>query len=105
PIEGGVGVGASQRLMEGGDQVVVLFAVLVIEGGAAGQQFGQGGGIEGGRVGGEGDDLLDHIQQIAAVAIGHRSEGGFRVVGEGERAADLCLRRGQETFQSGVVKT
>ena len=40
PVEGGVGVGVADALVQGGDDVVVLLALLVVEQDAALQGFG-----------------------------------------------------------------
>ena len=44
PIQRRIGIRTTQRLMQRGDQVVVLFPILVVQRGAAGEQLGHPGG-------------------------------------------------------------
>ena len=51
-----------------------------------------------------GEDLLDHAQQVAAVAIGHGYQGGAGILGQGEVAASQGLGARQQLGQGSIVQ-
>ena len=88
PVEGGVGVGAADTFDEGGDGIVVLVAVLVIDHGFfLDTFFGDGVGdvddSEGIRWGGDDGDLQG-IEALAGIAIGRSGEMEESGVFDGE---------------------
>ena len=104
PIESRIRIRAAQRLMQGGDQVVMLLPVLVVQRGAPREQGRQPGGVERFRVLRQREDLLGHVQQVAPVAIGHGAQRSARVRGKRCRTGSLGLGTLQELLQRGVVQ-
>jgi hypothetical protein len=49
-------------------------------------------------------DLLDHAQQIAAIAVGHDDQGCAGGLGQRERAAGHRLGAGEQDGQGAVVE-
>jgi len=103
PVEGGIGVRAAQRLMQRRNQVEMFLAVAVVEGRAARQVRREVGGAQQ-RVGGEAVELLGHVQQIAAVAIGHGTQRRARGLIERQGGAADRLRAGEQGVQGSIVE-
>ena len=57
-----------------------------------------------GRAGRHGEQLLGHIQQVAAIAVRHGAKGGAAVRQERERLAGQSLRTRQQRFHGVVVE-
>ncbi len=103
PVERRVRVGAAQRLMQRGDEVVVLLAILVVERGAAADHLGEAGGVQlGSRR--QREQLLGHVQHVAAVAVRHGAERGAGVGQDRQRAAGLRFRALQQLFERRLVE-
>ena len=90
--------------MQRGDQIVVLLAVLVVQRGAAGEQCRERRRIHHRRIFRQRDDLLGHVEHIAAVAIGHRTQRGARLGIERQRPAQFGLRAREQQFQRRIVE-
>ncbi len=104
PVEGGVRIGAAHRLMQGGDQVVVLLAVLVVGGAALLQHLAQLGRRE--RLGDPNvEQGLGQGQQVAAVAVGHGDHRLARGVVERQGSALMRLGLVQQGLQRRFVQT
>ncbi len=90
-IERSLRVGAADRLMERGDEVIVTLAVLVVDGDAAVQQGRHPRRIEW-LVELDVVQRLDLIKEEAAVAVGAGNQSVARIPGQRDWPADLFLR-------------
>ena len=95
PVERGVGVGVADGFVQGGDDVVVLLALLVVEQDAALEGFGGdlfGDAmfrLLGGEVGGD----IEGVEGVARVAAGVGGDGGEGVfVGGDVGCAEAACR-------------
>ena len=106
PVQSGVRIGAAHRLVQGRDEVVVLLAGLVVQGSPGGDDTAQPFNVKWFRaacvLGGE--DLLNHAQQVAAVAVGHGQQGGAGILSQGEAATRQGLGARQQLGQGGLVQ-
>ena len=82
----------------------MLLAVLVVQRGAACQQCGKRRRIHHRRIFRQRKDLLGHVEHIAAVAIGHRTQRGTRLGIERQSAADLGFGARQQLLQRRIVE-
>jgi hypothetical protein len=101
PVEGGVRVGAAHRLVEGRDEVVVPLLRLVVQRGAFLHRGRKRGCVDGAM---EVLYLLDHVEQIPPVAVGHRDERLPGVLIERERRTDEFFSAADECPQSCLVE-
>jgi hypothetical protein len=104
PVQGRVGVGAAHRLVERGDQVVVALLRLVVQRGALLDVVGERGGVQGGAGVWEGLELFGHVEEVAAVAVGHGDQGAAGVVVQGQPVADEVFGTVEECGQGGFVE-
>ena len=51
-----------------------------------------------------GEDLLNHAQQVATVAVGHGQQGGAGLLGQDQAAARQGLGARQQLGQGGLVQ-
>jgi hypothetical protein len=103
PVQGGVRVGAAHRLVEGRDEVVVALLGFVVQRRPLLDGLGQRGRVEGRGALGQFLQLLDHVQQVAAVPVGHGDERAARLVLERD-GAHFLLGAGEERFECGGVE-
>src|ERR1017187_8399659 len=110
PVERGVGVGVADGFVQGGDDVVVLLALLVVEQDAALEGFGgdlPGDAMTG--LGGEAGGDVEGVEGIARVAAGVGGDGGERVfvggdAGCAEATGRICKAAsaiGEGTLEEG----
>ena len=51
-----------------------------------------------------GEDLLDHAQQVAAIAVGHGQQGGAGILSQSEAATHQGLGARQQLGQGGLIQ-
>ena len=90
--------------MQGGDEVVVLFPVLVVGRRAALQNTGEGLGIEG-LVFGDGEQGFGQGKHIAPVAVGHSDQRFARGERQRQRAAFVGLGPFKQGFERLVIQS
>ncbi len=103
PVQGGVGVGAAHGLVQGRDEVVVALLGLVVERRPLLDPLGQLRGVQRRCVFRQVLQLLDHVEQVAAVAVGHRDERSARLVVE-RHGLHFLLGADEEGFERGGVE-
>ena len=103
PVKCGVGVGRPKAFVEGGKQVVVGIAGLVVGDKAALEETAESRSIERGGVW-EGEELFDEVEEVASVAIGHGGDCGACFGLEGEGTAEGGLGADQEGFHGGLIE-
>ncbi len=103
PVEGGVGIGAAHRLMQGRDEVVMLLTRLVVGRSALLQDARQPLNIERLNLAQVEQDL-GHGQQVAAVAIGQSQHGLARLGRQRQGLFHQGLGPVQQQVERGVVE-
>ena len=103
PIERGVHVRAAQRLVERADQVVVPFPILVIDRWPPLHRLGQTLDVER-LLEGLPEQGFGHIEEIAAIAIGHRLQGRARLDLQRQLLALHCFGAGQKLLQRRLIQ-
>src|SRR5262245_4384999 len=89
--------------MQRRDQVVVLFAILVVDGGASLQEFAQRLGVEGAqRL--QREEFFGKREQIAPIAIGEIAERDPGFVGERQLLAQQRLAALKQVFKRLVIQ-
>ena len=84
----------------------MLLAGLVVQGSPGGDDGAQALDVEPLRVARllRGEDLLDHAQQVAAVAVGHGQQGGAGILSQSEAATHQGLGARQQLGQGGLIQ-
>ena len=103
PVQGGVGIGAAHRFVQRADQVVVRLLLPIIERHAPLQNVSQSGRIEA-RLGREIGQVLDHVQQIAAIAVGELDQARTRLGIERQLVPDRSLGACDQRLEGLVVQ-
>ena len=86
----GVGIGAAHRFVQGADQVVVGLLLPVVQRHAPLQDVGERRGIEAWLCR-EIGQVLDHVQEVAAVAVGELDQARARLGIERQLVPDRPL--------------
>ncbi len=81
----------------------MAFLLLVVERRAAMHQFGQLAGPER-LLARQTVDLLDQVEEKAAVAVGHRAQRGVAVIGQWHCMAEMLLGADQQGFERAIVE-